>query len=200
MTTTENPTEQRTALIVIDVQCGNVADAYEREAVIGRIGELITRAKDAGSPVIWIQHGSGPLVPGSDAWQIVEELRPGAEETVVPKLHLDSFADTTLRAELDALGVTSLVICGAATDACIRTTTMRALVEGYDTTLVSDAHTTDIGPWDLPLPNGEMVPIGAREMIAYTNFFIEDTTYPGVVTAVTPTADVSFQRSPTPAC
>jgi nicotinamidase-related amidase len=189
MTASKKPV---TALLVVDVQGGNTAEAYQRAEVVARIRDLIDRAKTAGAPVLWIQHESGPFVPGSDPWQIVEEVRPGAGETVVGKQHLDSFADTTLRAELDALGVTALVVCGAATDACIRTTTMRALVEGYDTTLVADAHTTDEGPWDLPLPNGEMVPIGAREMIAYTNFFIEDTTYPGVVTAVKPAAEITF--------
>lgn len=181
-----------TALLVVDVQGGNTAEAYDRSAVIDRVADLIDRAKGAGAPVIWIQHESGPFVPGSEAWQIVEQVRPGDGETVVGKQHLDAFAETSLRAALDSLGVTGLVICGAATDACIRTTTMRALVEGYDTTLVADAHTTDIGPWELPLPDGEMVPIGAREMIAYTNFFIEDTTYPGVTTKVLPAADVTF--------
>jgi nicotinamidase-related amidase len=184
-----------TALLVIDVQHGNVAEAYERDRVVARIADLIARAREAGAPVLWVQHESGPFVPGSDTWQIVEQVRPGADDTVVGKQHLDAFADTSLRAELDARGVTALVVCGAATDACIRTTTMRALVEGYDTTLVADAHTTDVGPWELPLPDGQLVPVGAREMIAYTNFFIEDTTYPGVTTAVTPTADVSFASS-----
>ena len=189
---TTSPATPVTALLVVDVQGGNTTGAYDRDAVVARIADLIARAQAAGAPVIWIQHEAGPFVPGSDAWQIVEEVRPGDGETVIGKQYLDAFADTTLRAELDARGVTALVVCGAATDACIRTTTMRALVEGYDTTLVSDAHTTDIGPWDLPLPDGEQVAIGAREMIAYTNFFIEDTTYPGVVTAVTPAADVTF--------
>lgn len=181
-----------TALLVVDVQAGNTDGAYDRDGVVGRIAHLIDRAKEAGAPVLWVQHEAGPFVPGSDPWQIVEEVRPGDGETVVGKQHLDAFAETSLRAELDARGVGALVVCGAATDACIRTTTMRALVEGYDTTLVADGHTTDEGPWDLPLPNGEMVPVGAREMIAYTNFFIEDTTYPGVTTAVVPAAEITF--------
>ena len=181
-----------TALLVVDVQGGNTSGAYDREAVIGRIADLIARAQAAGAPVLWVQHESGPFVPNSEPWQIVEEVRPGAGEIVVAKQHLDAFAETTLRAELDARGVTALVVCGAATDACIRATTMRALVEGYDTSLVSDAHTTDVGPWDLPLPDGETVPVGAREMIAYTNYFIEDTTYPGIVTTVLPAAEVRF--------
>ena len=185
-------TSRTTALIVVDVQHGNTAEAWDREGVITRVADLIGRAKASGAPVIWIQHESGPFVPGSDPWQIVEAVRPGPEETVIGKQHLDACAGTTLRAELDRLGVRSLVICGAATDACIRTTTMRALVEGYDTTLVSDGHTTDEGPWELPLPTGETVPVGAREMIAYTNFFIEDTTYPGVRTAVLPASEITF--------
>ncbi len=189
MTDTSTPV---TALLVVDVQHGNTAEAYDRDGVVDRIAGLIGRAKAADVPVVWIQHEAGPFVPGSDPWQIVEAVRPGDDEAVIGKQHLDAFAETTLRAHLDGLGVTALVVCGAATDACIRTTTMRALVEGYDTTLVADGHTTDEGPWELPLPNGEMVPVGAREMIAYTNFFIEDTTYPGVVTAVTPAAEISF--------
>jgi len=36
-----------------------------------------------------------------------------------------------------------LVVAGAQTDACIRSTLHGALVGGYDATLVSDAHTTE---------------------------------------------------------
>lgn len=124
--------------------------------------------------------------------QIVPEVAPLEGETVIAKRYLDSFADTALRATLDDLGVGRLVVCGAATDACIRTTTMRALVEGYDTILVSDAHTTDVGPWDLPLPDGRTVSVGAEQMIAFTNFFVADTQYPGVTTEVMPAEKVEF--------
>ena len=191
MTTTDT-TPRTSALLVIDVQHGNTARAWQRDQVVGRIRRLIDRAKDAGAPVIWVQHEGPPFTPGSDAWQIVEEVRPGDGETVVAKQYLDSFADTTLRTQLDALGVGHLVICGAATDACVRATSARALVEGYDTTLVADAHTTDEGPWDLPLPDGRTVPVGAETMVAYTNFFVGDTVYPGVTTAVVNHDEVEF--------
>lgn len=186
--------ERTSALLVIDVQVGNTAEGYQRDEVIGRIRSLIDRAQDAGAPVIWVQHNQPgtALERGGDAWQIVEEVRPPAGEPVVEKQYLDSFAETGLRARLDELGVTHLVICGAATDACIRATSARALIEGYDTTLVSDAHTTDVGPWPLPLPDGRQIPIGAEQMIAYTNFFVADTTYPGVQTEVVPTSEVTF--------
>ncbi len=193
MTSTDSK-PRTSALLVIDVQQSNTAQAWQRTEVIDRIRQLIDRAKSANVPVIWVQHEEGaPFAPGSDGWQIVEEVRPTAGETVIAKHYLDSFADTTLRKELDALGVGHLVICGAATDACIRATTARALVEGYDTTLVADAHTTDEGPWDLPLPDGRTVPVGAEIMVAYTNFFVEDTVYPGITTAVVNHGQVEFQ-------
>jgi nicotinamidase-related amidase len=191
--TTDN-TSRTSALLVIDVQNANTRGAWQRDEVIGRIRHLIDAAKAAGAPVIWVQHEEGaPFTPGSDGWQIVEEVRPGDGETVIAKHYLDSFADTTLRKELDALGVGHVVICGAATDACIRATSARALVEGYDTTLVADGHTTDEGPWDLPLPDGRTVPVGAEVMVAYTNFFVGDTTYPDITTAVVNHDQVEFR-------
>jgi nicotinamidase-related amidase len=193
MTTTDSQ-PRTSALLVIDVQNANTADAWQRDEVVGRIRLLIDRAKVAGAPVIWVQHEEGkPFTPGSDGWQIVEEVRPAAGETVIAKHYLDSFADTTLRKELDALGVGHLVICGAATDACVRATSARALVEGYDTTLVGDAHTTDVGPWDLPLPDGRTVPVGAEVMVAFTNFFIADTVYPDITTSVVNHDQVEFR-------
>ncbi|HEY3530189.1 MAG TPA: cysteine hydrolase family protein [Nocardioides sp.] len=187
-------TNRTSALLVIDVQNANTADGYRRDEVIGNIRGLIDRAKHVGAPVIWVQHhaGGSPLERGTEGWQIVEEVRPGDGETVVEKEYLDSFVETGLRAELDRLGVGHLVICGAATDACIRSTAQRSQIEGYDVTLVADGHTTDVGPWPLPLPDGTKVPIGAEQMIAYTNFFVEDTAYPGVTTKVVNADEVEF--------
>jgi nicotinamidase-related amidase len=192
--TTRDSEPRSSALIVIDVQHANTAGAWQRGEVIDRIRQLIDRAKAAGAPVIWVQHEEGDaFTPGSDGWQIVEQVRPVAGETVIAKHYVDSFADTTLRKELDALGVGHLVICGAATDACIRATSARSLVEGYDTTLVGDAHTTDEGPWNLPLPDGRPVPVGAEVMVAYTNFFVADTVYPGITTSVVNHDQVEFR-------
>ncbi len=44
---------------------------------------------------------------------------------------------------LSGLGVGRLVVVGAQTDACVRSTLHGAFVRGYDATLVSDAHTTE---------------------------------------------------------
>ncbi|NUR39834.1 MAG: isochorismatase family protein, partial [Streptomyces sp.] len=65
MTTLE--ARPRTALLVIDVQKGVVADAHERDAVVATIAALVDRAREEGAPVVWVQHSDEDLVKGSDA-------------------------------------------------------------------------------------------------------------------------------------
>ena len=121
---------------------------------------------------------------GSEAWQIVPELAPGAAEPLVEKHYGDSFEDTTLETVLSGLGVGRLVVVGAQTDACIRSTLHGALVRGYDATLVSDAHTTeDLTAWGAPPPD---------LVIAHTNLYWSDQTAPGRTAGTVTTADVDF--------
>lgn len=88
------------------------------------------------------------------------------------KQYRDSFADTNLRAVLDDLGATHLVIAGAQSDFCIRTTTQRAAADGYDVTLVSDAHTTEDSEYG-------GVKISGRQIVAHTNMYFSGLRYPG---------------------
>ena len=76
----------------------------------------------------------------------------------------DSFEGTNLDELLQESGVECLVVCGAQTDACIRSTLHGALARGYKATLVSDAHTTDDCTWATP-------PLTAEQVIAHTNFY-----------------------------
>jgi hypothetical protein len=75
------------ALIVIDVQKGVVADAARRDAVVGTIGGLVDKARADGAPVVWVQHISQELVKGSDPWRIVPELSPREGEPVIEKTY-----------------------------------------------------------------------------------------------------------------
>jgi nicotinamidase-related amidase len=188
-TVTDRPT-RKSALVIIDVQNNVVADAYDRDGVVGRIAGLIEKAKAEQVPVIWVQHEDAELVRDSDGWQIVEAIRPDDGDVVVPKKFNDSFAETSLRETLDRLGVGHLVITGAATDWCIRASTIRALVEGFDLTLVEDAHTT--GDSEFDLTDGEQVAISAKQAIAHTNMFLCWAEYPGVTSTITPAAKVEF--------
>jgi len=159
------------ALIIIDMQNNVIATAHDREGVIARTATLIDRARREKVPVIFVQHEDDEMVVGSDAWQIVPELAPQDGETVVRKRYQDAFEDTALEGTLAEFGATHLVIAGAQTDACVRFSTQRALVEGYDMTLVTDCHTTSDIDW-------AGVSVKAADIIAHTNLVYQFATYP----------------------
>jgi nicotinamidase-related amidase len=182
MTTLEN--RPNPALLVVDVQNGVVEGANRRDAVVANVGSLVAKARQDGIPVVWVQHSNERLVKGSDAWRIVPELTPDDDEPVVEKIYGDSFEDTTLEAVLSGLGVGRVVVVGAQTDACIRSTIHGAFVRGYDTTLVSDAHTTeDQSAWGAPPPD---------QVIAHTNLYWQYQSAPGRTAATVKTNDVDF--------
>ena len=151
MTTLEN--RPNTALLVIDVQNGVVNGNHERDSVVANVGNLVDKARQERVPVVWVQHSNEGLEQGSDDWRIVAELKPDDAEPLVEKHYADSFEDTNLEKVLSGLAVGRLVVVGAQTDECIRSTLHGAVARGYDATLVSDAHTTeDLTQWGAPTP------------------------------------------------
>ena len=182
MTTLER--RPNTALLVIDVQTGVVAGAHARDAVIANIGTLVEKARRERVPVVWVQHSDEQLAKGSDSWKIVPELTPDSAEPLVEKRYGDSFEETTLERVLSGLGVGRLVVVGAQTDACVRSTLHGALVRGYDATLVSDAHTTeDQSAWGAPPPD---------QVIAHTNMYWKYQRAPGRTAGTVETKGVDF--------
>ncbi len=185
MSTLEN--RPKTALLVIDVQNGVVKGAHERDAVVANVGSLVDKARRERVPVVWVQHSDKGLARGSDDWRIVPELTPGNAEPLVEKNYGDSFEDTTLETVLSGLGVGRLVVVGAQTDMCVRSTLHGAFVRGYDATLVSDAHTTeDLTAWGAPPP---------EQVIAHTNLYWTDQRAPGRTAGTVKTKDVDFDRT-----
>ncbi|HTW01382.1 MAG TPA: isochorismatase family protein [Streptosporangiaceae bacterium] len=182
MTTLDN--RPNTALLVVDVQNGVVAEAHQRDAVVANVGSLVDKARRERVPVVWVRHTDEELPTGSDQWQIVPELVPDGAEPLVEKEYGDSFEDTTLETVLADLQVGRLFVVGASTDACIRSTIHGAFARGYDTALVSDAHTTDDGTaWGAPPPG---------QVIAHTNLYWTYQTAPGRTAGTVKTGDVDF--------
>ena len=173
-----------TALLVIDVQRGVVARAHDRDAVLRNIGELVERARAAGVQVVWVQHHDEGLPADSEPWQYVPELSRLDVEPLVHKSYGDSFEDTDLEQVLAQREIGRLVVTGAQTDACVRSTLHGAFVRGYDVTLVADAHTTeDLSGYGAPKPD---------EVINHTNLYWQYQSAPGRTAGTTPTADVKF--------
>jgi nicotinamidase-related amidase len=181
---TSLPNRPNTALLVIDVQNGVVAGAHQRDEVIANISALVDKARAEDVPVIWVQHSDAEMPEGSDGWRYVDELRRTESEPVVHKHFGDSFEDTDLEAQLASRGVGRLVVAGAQTDACVRSTLHGAFTRGYDTFLVGDAHTTeDLTDWGAPSPD---------KVIAHTNLYWSWQAAPGRRAGVVDTDEVSF--------
>jgi nicotinamidase-related amidase len=134
--------------------------------------------------VVWVQHSDDNLPRDSQGWQYVPELVRRDSEPLVHKRYGDSFEDTELEAVLAERAVGRLVVAGAQTDACIRSTIHGGFVRGYDVTLVSDAHTTeDLSEYGAPAPD---------KVIAHTNLYWQEQSAPGRRAGIAETAEVSF--------
>lgn len=178
------PDRPNTALVIVDVQNGVMADSYDRDVVVANIDTLVDRARAAQVDVVWVQHNSADLPIDSEQWRYVPELVRRSSEPLIHKQYGDSFEDTDLESVLAERGIGSLVVAGAQTDACIRSTLHGAFVRGYDALLVSDAHTTgDFTEYGAPPPD---------QVIAHTNLYWQYQSAPGRTAGTVTTEDMTF--------
>lgn len=182
VTTLQN--RPKTALLVLDLQNGVVAEAHERDAVVATVAGLVDRARREDVPIVLFQYSDDQVIKGSDNWQLVPELVPATSDHLIEKNYADAFDDTDLESTLADLGVGRLIVAGAQTDECIRATLHGAVVRGYDAILVSDGHTTeDHSPWGAPPP---------AAVIAHTNLYWTYHAAPGRTAGTVLAKDVDF--------
>lgn len=174
------------ALLVVDVQRAVVDwsdPASEGEKVLANIRQLLSKARAAGAPVVYVQHDGeedGRLAVGKQGWEIHPSVAPETGEHVVRKRASDSFYETTLREDLEARGIGHLVVVGCRTQYCVDTTCRSATTHGFDVTLASDAHTTA----DDFLP--------AAQIVAHHNATLDDFGNERHVVTVKPSAEINF--------
>jgi nicotinamidase-related amidase len=147
-----------TALIVIDVQVGFDDPKWGQRnnpQAEGNVARLLQAWRENGRPIFHVRHLS--LKPGSvfaesaPGSQIKEIAKPLAGEPVVYKHVNSAFIGTDLKEQLEARGVTHLVITGLTTDHCVSTTTRMAGNYGFTVTFVEDATAT----FERTGPNGK---------------------------------------------
>ena len=152
------------AVLVIDVQqafCAGPHAAYDAPRLLQRINAVTREARQAGAPVIFIQHEGeeGSLLEhGSAGWQFADALRIETGDLRVPKTTPDAFLRTNLQELLASRHAHHLVVCGLHTEFCIDTTVRRALAFGHPVTLVADGHS--------PMGNAVLAP---QQIIAHHN-------------------------------
>ncbi|GAB3252651.1 cysteine hydrolase family protein [Chitinimonas naiadis] len=137
----------KSAFLIIDVQqalCAGPYAMFDIDQVVDRINAAAVRARQAGIPLVYIQHeeADGPVAFGSEGWQLYSRLDVRPEDRIVRKTTPDSFFRTELHAWLQSQGVEHLVACGLQSDYCVDSTVRGALGHGYSVTLLSDAHST----------------------------------------------------------
>lgn len=138
-----------TALIIIDMQTGILEDAdypiVFKDQLISNINRLIKNADKNDILTIFIRHTEAqgtPLEINAPGWQITPQLIQPKEAFFIDKHTPDSFHQTQLKKLLDENRISKIIIAGVQTDYCIDTTCRRAFSLGYQTILVSDAHST----------------------------------------------------------
>jgi nicotinamidase-related amidase len=154
----------RTALIVVDMQndfvrAGGslwVPDAEPTIPVITRLLELarahrmrVVYSQDThrdGDPEwrIWPEHAR----EGSWGWEIVEDLAPAEDDTVLRKVRYDAFYGTPLDHLLRLWGIDTLVICGTVANICVHYTAASAALRWYGVVIPRDAISA-LEPFDL---------------------------------------------------
>ncbi|KJD43841.1 cysteine hydrolase family protein [Paenibacillus terrae] len=136
-------------LLMIDVQQAMFMyeeKLYREQEVVEHLQQLLTKARAAGTPVIFIQHTSETdedFRENSIGWAIADTVSPLPHERIVRKTSWDSFYQTELDDVLKELGADRLIIAGMQTEFCLDTTCRNAYSLGYqNNVLVSDAHST----------------------------------------------------------
>ena len=136
------------ALVLVDIQNdyfeGGLWPVAKMDQVSANAARLLERARQSGDAIFHIRHeipsDEAPFFrPGSEGAQHHASVAPRDGEPVILKHKANSFQDTSLKQDLEAAGVTDVVICGAMSQMCIDATSRAAADFGYAVTVVEDA-------------------------------------------------------------
>ena len=149
--------DPKTALVVIDLQAGIVANPgvpYAAADVVARTAELAGAFRERGLPVVLVRVSTRPdgadWVPGRidggpqrmtrpEGWDVIVNEITGADDIVVTKRNWGAFYGTDLDLQLRRRGVTQIVLTGIATAIGVESTARSAHEHGYHVTIAEDA-------------------------------------------------------------
>ena len=161
----------KTAMLVIDLQKGeynaekrnaNPDDSYLwariEDVVIPNGQRLLAACRGAGVEVIYtviecltldgrdrsLDYKVSGIFAAKNSWEaeVIDELKPGENEIVLPKTSSSLFNSTNFEYVVRNLGIEYIVVMGIVTDQCVETAVRDGCDRGFLMTLVDDACAT----------------------------------------------------------
>ncbi|KAK9766986.1 hypothetical protein K7432_003534 [Basidiobolus ranarum] len=139
----------KTALILIDVQneylpTGQVPMDQLESHSLPRIIRLVQKARSLHLPIIHVVHhvtGESAPIFNAKQWgsQIIEQVTPLPDETVIVKHYISAWKDTLLEETLQKNDIRNLILVGYGTHMCINSAARDGAEKGYQVTVVGNA-------------------------------------------------------------
>lgn len=133
-------------LLVIDMQKGLVDDdLYAFDLFMARTAQLVAAARKNKVEVIFVQHDAGSgsgMSAGDEAFEIIDELRPEADEKVFVKTINSCFGNRDFKAYLEQQEDKRLMIIGLQTNYCIDATVKSAFERGFEVIIPEGTNST----------------------------------------------------------
>jgi ureidoacrylate peracid hydrolase len=158
------------AIIVVDMQNGFVhpegsvarlgMELVGREAVIQENAAMLEEARRFGVPIVYTRHVHRPgyldapplvrerftevqgLLAGTWDAEVHDALAPQPGDVIVDKNRYDAFLYTDMEVVLRALGATSLLVTGVATNVCVESTARAADMRDFAVSVATDCTST----------------------------------------------------------
>jgi nicotinamidase-related amidase len=151
----------RTAVVVIDLQKGIVGfpgSPHSAPSIVANSVELLAAARSVGAQPVLVHVGRSS--DGRDALQVasdqsmratgamppdwselIAELNQQASDIAILKRQWGSFYGTDLELQLRRRGLTTIILCGIATEFGVESTARDAFERGYEQVFAEDAMT-----------------------------------------------------------